>query len=69
MHILGKPIPRHFSSHAFCLRGVIDYLAHRGELRAHADVIDEAGNLPVVFASLDLAAEQIRQASAATSNR
>ena len=59
MNVLGKPIQRDLAPRPFCFRSVKDYLAHRGELRAQANVIDKAGNLVVPFASFDLAGEQI----------
>ena len=52
MHVLGKPIRRHLATVALGFCCVENFLADGGELRAHAEVVHEAGNLPVGVAPL-----------------
>ena len=61
MHVLGKPIERHFTSDAALLRSVVDYRSDRSKLRSHADVIDEPSNLTLRLATLDLTEDKFRQ--------
>src|SRR4029078_12770910 len=61
MHVLGKPIQRHFTARAAFFCGVVDSLPPRRELRSHADVIDEAGDLTVRLSPLDLTENKFGQ--------
>ena len=45
MHVLSEPIQRHLSTKSLRLRRGIDLGAYGRELRAEADVVDEAGDL------------------------
>ena len=55
MHVLREPVERHFATGAFRFGGVLEFPAHRRELRSHAEIIDEAGNLTVGFSPFDFA--------------
>ena len=59
MHVLSKPVERHFAPDALRLRRLVDFRADCGELRAQADVVHEAGDLPVAFPSFDPAAKEL----------
>src|SRR5437879_700200 len=61
MHVLGKPVERHLAPDASSFRSRIDLCAHRGELSAQPDIINEARDLLFAFASLGSAAQKIRQ--------
>ncbi len=45
MHILGKPVERHFAPQALFLGGFEHLGADGGKLHTQADVVDESGNL------------------------
>ena len=61
MHVLREPIARHLAAVAFRLCRVVDFLPDGGELRAHADVVDEAGDLALGVAPFDSTADEICQ--------
>src|SRR6266480_60107 len=61
MHVLRKPVERHLAPDVSSFGSRIDLGAHRGELSAQPDVVDEARDLLFAFASLDSAAQKIRQ--------
>jgi hypothetical protein len=61
MHVLGKPIERHFAVGALCFGGVKNFFAHGGELRAHAYIVDEAGEISSIYGHLYLEAGNITE--------
>jgi len=61
MHVLGEPVQRHFTAGAAFFCGVVDSLPYRSELRSHADVIDEPGDLTVRLSPFDLTENKFRQ--------
>ncbi len=60
MHVLCKPLPRHFAPHAARLGGIVNFLAHGGELGAHAEIVDEAGDLLVPLAKGFISRDHLR---------
>ena len=61
MHVLGKPVERHFAPEPLFLGGFEHLGPDGGKLHPKADVVDESGNLLCILAPFDPAGDQIGQ--------
>jgi len=58
MHVLGEPVGRQIVPEAILLGLTVDDRAGRSELITEPDIVDEAGDVGVGFASADAAGDQ-----------